>query len=109
MPRETLGEIEQLVLLAILRLGDEAYGVPIVEEIRARTSRSVSRAAVYIALRRLRQKALVSSRMAAPEPIQGGRAKRYFAVEPAGVERLAEARQTLLSMWDGLQPMLDGQ
>jgi DNA-binding PadR family transcriptional regulator len=107
MGRDALGEVEQLVLLAILRLGDEAYGVPIVEEILERTGRDVSRAAVYIALRRLRQKGLVSSWLADPEPVPGGRAKRYFRVEPAGIDRLAEARSTLLSMWDGLQPLLD--
>ncbi len=107
MARDILGEVEQLVLLAILRLGDEAYGVPIVEEILERTGRDVSRAAVYIALRRLKQKGLVSSWLADPEPVQGGKAKRYFRVETEGVDRLAEARSTLMSMWDGLQPMLD--
>lgn len=109
MGRETLGEVEQLVLLAILRLGDDAYGVPIAEEILERTGRDVSRAAVYIALRRLRQKGLVISWLADPEPVPGGKAKRYFRVEPDGIERLAEARNTLLSMWDGLQPLLDKQ
>lgn len=107
MGRETLGEVEQLVLLAILRLGDDAYGVPIAEEILERTGRDVSRAAVYIALRRLKQKGLVSSWLADPEPVQGGKAKRYFEVEPAGLDLLSEARSTLMNMWDGLQPMLD--
>jgi DNA-binding PadR family transcriptional regulator len=107
MGRDTLGEVEQLVLLAILRLGDQAYGVPIVEEILERTGRDVSRAAVYIALRRLRQKGLVSSWLADPEPVPGGKAKRYFSVEAEGIDRLAEARSTLMSMWDGLQPILD--
>jgi DNA-binding PadR family transcriptional regulator len=107
MGRDVLGEVEQLVLLAILRLGDEAYGVPIVEEILDRTGRDVSRAAVYIALRRLKQKGLVSSWLADPEPVQGGKAKRYFKVEPEGIDRLAEARSTLMNMWDGLQPILD--
>jgi DNA-binding PadR family transcriptional regulator len=107
MSRESLGEIEQLVLLAILRLGDGAYGVPIIEEIEGRTGRAVSRAAAYIALRRLRQKRLVSSWLAEPEPVPGGRAKRYFRVEPEGLDRLAETRNSLLSMWEGLQPTLD--
>lgn len=107
MGRDTLGEVEQLVLLAILRLGEQAYGVPIAEEILERTGREVSRAAVYIALRRLRQKGLVSSWLADPDPVPGGKAKRYFRVEPAGVDRLAEARSTLMNMWEGLQPMLD--
>jgi DNA-binding PadR family transcriptional regulator len=107
MSRESLGEIEQLVLLAILRLGDGAYGVPIIEEIEGRTGRGVSRAAAYIALRRLRQKDLVSSWLAEPDPVPGGRAKRYFRVEPAGLDRLAETRNSLLSMWEGIQPTLD--
>ena len=107
MGRDTLGEVEQLVLLAILRLDQEAYGVPIADEIIERTGRDVSRAAVYIALRRLKQKGLVSSRLADPDPVPGGKAKRYFRVEPAGVDRLAEARSTLMNMWEGLQPILD--
>ena len=109
MARDSLGEIEQLVLLAILRLGDGAYGVPIVEEIQQRTGRGVSRAAVYIALRRLRQKELVTSWLSDPDPVPGGKAKRYFRVEAAGIDKLSEARSTLLSMWEGLQPMLDKQ
>jgi DNA-binding PadR family transcriptional regulator len=107
MSRETLGEVEQLVLLAVLRLEEKAYGVPIIEEIEGRTGRGVSRAAVYIALRRLRQKGLVSSWLAEPDPVPGGRAKRYFRVEPDGIDRLAETRSSLLSMWEGLQPTLD--
>lgn len=109
MGRETLGEVEQLVLLSILRLGDDAYGVPIAEEILERTGRDVSRAAVYIALRRLKQKGLVSSWLADPEPVPGGKAKRYFRVEPSGLDLLAEARSTLMNMWEGLQPMLDNR
>ena len=107
MARETLGEFEQLVLLAILRLGDQAYGVPIVEEIEARTNRTVSRPAVYIALRRLKHKQLVSASLAEPTPEQGGRAKTYYKVEKAGLDRLAESRRDLISMWQGLTPVLD--
>jgi DNA-binding PadR family transcriptional regulator len=107
MARKSLGDIEQLVLLSILRLGNETYGVPIVEEIESCAGRSVPRAAVYIALRRLRQKGLVSSWMTEPDPVPGGKAKRFFRVEPQGIEKLAEQRTALLSMWEGLQPMLD--
>ena len=102
MGRDALGEVEQLVLLAILRLGEGAYGVPIVEEILQRTGREVSRAAVYIALRRLRQKGLVSSWLADPDPVPGGKAKRYFRVEPAGSAALQRSRQMLLELWRGL-------
>ncbi len=107
MGRESLGEFEQLVLLAILRLGSEVYGVPIVQEIEERTGRSVSRAAVYIALRRLQGKGLVSSRMADPTPERGGRAKRYFSVEPAGLELVRDSRRALVSMWEDLEPVLE--
>jgi len=107
MGRESLGEFEQLVLLAIVRLGSEVYGVPVVAEIEARTGRSVSRAAVYIALRRLESKGLVTSRMADPTPERGGRAKRLFRMEPAGVASLRDARHALLSMWQDIEPVLE--
>jgi PadR family transcriptional regulator PadR len=107
MARESLGEFEQMVLLAILRLGDDAYGVPVVEEIEGRTNRTVSRPAVYIALRRLSKKRLVSSELAEPTPEQGGRAKTYYKVEKAGLDLLAESRRDLLNMWKGLSPVLD--
>ena len=109
MARESLGEFEQLVLLAILRLDDQAYGVPIVEEIELRTGRSVSRPAVYIALRRLGKKGLVNSTLADPTPKPGGRAKRYYRVQKAGLGLLADSRRDLLNMWDGLSPVLDNR
>lgn len=99
MPRESLGEIEHLVLLALLRLGDHSYGVPILEEIEARTGRSIARAAVYIALRRLEEKGLVTSRMGEATAARGGRAKRYFTLTAAGHRQLAATRSALLSMW----------
>ena len=107
MGRESLGEFEQLVLLAILRLGSDAYGVPIVQEIERRTGRSVARAAVYIALRRLQGKGIVSSRLADPTPERGGRAKRYFRIESAGIESVKESRRALVSMWEDLDPSLE--
>ena len=109
MARESLGEFEQLVLLAILQLSDEAYGVSIVEEIERRTGRTVSRPAVYIALRRMGNKALVSSTLAQPTPEPGGRAKRYYRVQKAGLDLLADSRRDLLNMWDGLSPVLDNR
>ena len=103
MPRQSLGEFEQLVLLACLRLSDEAYAVPIVDEIAARTGRAPSHAAVYIALQRLEKKGLVTSQMGEPLPERGGRSRRCFAVEPHAVELLRASRDALLAMWDGVE------
>ena len=106
MKKETLGELEQLVVLALVRLGREAYGVPIVREIEGRTGRQVSRAAVYIVLRRLEKRGLVTSSLADPTPERGGRAKRYFHVEASAVRELKAYRSAMLSMWEGIEPML---
>jgi DNA-binding PadR family transcriptional regulator len=103
MTRRSLGEFEQLVLLAILRIGEDAYAVPIIEEIESRASRDVSHAAVYIALKRLEKKGLVSSRLADPTSERGGRAKRYFQVQPDALRQLRESRDALLSMWEGVE------
>jgi DNA-binding PadR family transcriptional regulator len=106
MTHQGLGEFEQLVLLAIIRLEGEVYGVPIVEEIERRTSRSVSRAAVYVTLRRLEQKGLISSWMSEPTAERGGKPRRCVRVEPAGARLLRESRQALDGMWEGLDPAL---
>jgi len=98
----TLGEFEQLVLLAILQLDGEVYGVPVVDEIERRTGRSVSRSAVYVTLRRLESKGLVSSWMSDPTPERGGKPRRCVNVEPEGVRALRESRAALSSMWEGL-------
>lgn len=102
MGREGLGEFEHLVLLAVARLGDEAYGVPIVDELERQTGRRVSRASVYVALKRLETKGLIRSTLGDPTPERGGRAKRYFAVTPLAEQRLIEAREALLKMWANL-------
>lgn len=104
--REALGEFEQMVLLAIVHLGDEVYGVPIADEIERRTGRAVSPAAVYVTLRRLEQKRLLSSSMSEPTPERGGKARRCVKVTPAGLEGLRAARQALDRMWKGLDPGL---
>ena len=88
MTREALGEFEQLVLLAILHLGDDVYGVPIVDEIERRTGRQVAQAAVYITLRRLEQKGLLSSWMSEPTAERGGKARRCVKVTRAVVNAL---------------------
>jgi DNA-binding PadR family transcriptional regulator len=102
MSREALGEFEHLVLLAIARLGADAYGVPIVDELERQTGRRVSRASVYVALKRLEAKELIVSILGAPTPERGGRAKRYFQVSPLAERRLREAREALMKMWAGL-------
>ena len=102
----TLGEFEQLVLLAILRLGAEAYTVPIIDEIERRTGRQVTHASVYVALRRLEKKELVRSRMSDPTAERGGRSRRYFRIEPSAIPRLTAQRDALLAMWDGLEARL---
>lgn len=108
MTREALGEFEQMVLLAILHLGDEVYGVPIVDEIERRTGRTVAPAAVYITLRRLEQKGLLSSWMSDPTPERGGKARRCVKVTRAGLTLLRESRHVIDQMWKGLDPGLRG-
>lgn len=114
MTRETLGEFEQLVLLAIVHLsrdpdGDgEVYGVPIVDEIERRTGRKVAPAAVYVTLRRLEQKGLLAAWMSAPVAARGGKARRCVKVTRSGLDSLRESRQLLDGMWKGLDPSLRG-
>jgi len=106
MSTSSIGEFEQLVLLAILRLGDEAYGVSILDEIRGRTGRAVLRPAVYVALGRMEEKGLVRSADGEPLPERGGRARKFYRVESEGLELLRHSRRALLNMWDGLDGVL---
>ena len=107
MGRIDLGDTEHLVLLAILRLGQEAYGIPILDEVCARSGRDVARATVYVALKRLEQKGLVSSRLADSTPERGGRAKRYFRLKPSGLKALRESRAMFLELWRDYEAVLD--
>jgi DNA-binding PadR family transcriptional regulator len=107
MPDIYLGEFEQVVLLAILRVKDEAYAIPIREEIEARTGRSVARGALYTALERLEVKRCLTSRMGEPLVERGGRSRRYFSVTPAGVSALRASRAALLELWKGLESTLE--
>lgn len=106
MSHQGLGDFEQMVLLAILQLDGEVYGVPVVDEIERRTGRSVSRSAVYVALRRLEDKGLVSSWMSDPVPERGGKPRRCVKVELEGLRLLRESRRTMEQMWQGLDPAL---
>lgn len=102
-----LGEFELLVLLAALRLGDDAHPVSIVDEIRLRTARDVQRAAVYVTLQRLEDKGLVSSWLGSPSPERGGKARRHVRLTREGREAVREARAALQSMWAGLGRSLE--
>jgi DNA-binding PadR family transcriptional regulator len=107
MSRESIGEFEQLILLAILRLGAGAYGVPILQEIQRHSGRKILRPAVYVALGRMEEKGLVTSRAGESSVARRGRSRKYFEVSAEGLTQLRESRNTLLSMWDGLQAVLD--
>jgi len=101
-----LGEFEQVVLLAVLRLGDDAYAVSIHDEILECTGRDVARGSIYITLDRLETKGYLRSRLADPTPERGGRAKRYYTLRPKAVEALKEGRRTLVALWHGLEKVL---
>jgi len=107
MGRTGLGEFEQQVLLVILRLGREAYSIPIVNELEERTGREAATSAVYVALRRLEKKGMLSSRLESPADSGQPYPRRYFALTDAAVEPLKVARRSMLSLWDGLEPVLD--
>jgi DNA-binding PadR family transcriptional regulator len=98
----SLGEFEQVVLLAILRLGDNAYGVTIRSEITACTRREVAPGALYTTLDRMEDKGIVRSWLGDPTPQRGGRAKRYFALTKAGRAALINAQRAYESLLDGL-------
>jgi DNA-binding PadR family transcriptional regulator len=104
---ESLGEFEQLVLFAVLRLGDEAYGVTVRDEIERRAGRPVSAGAVYTTLERLEARSFVSSWVGDPTPARGGRRKRFYAVEPAGVRVLSRAYDAVRRMAKGVTPKLE--
>jgi len=98
-----LGEFEQIVLLAILRLGEQAYGVSICAEIASCTDRDPAPGALYTTLDRLEDKGLVKSRLGDPTPQRGGRAKRYFTVTRSGVEAVAIAQRAYERLLTGLR------
>ena len=99
---EYLGEFEHIVLLALMRLGNEAYGVTVRKEIEQRTGREVSIGAIYSTLGRLETKGLVKSRVGEPTAARGGRAKRHFDITGRGVRAVNRTHESLRSMSDGL-------
>ncbi|MEX0891271.1 MAG: helix-turn-helix transcriptional regulator [Gemmatimonadota bacterium] len=106
--KAVLGEFEHHVLLAALRLGEEAYTSTILTELEVRTGREVSAAAVYIALRRLEKHRLVRSRMRRAREGGQRRERRYFTVTPPGVELARAARRRLEALWEGLDAVRVG-
>ena len=99
---DPLSNFELTVMLAIMRVGEDAYGVPIARELTLQRGRAVSRSSLYAALDRLETKGLVSSTLGKPTPERGGRAKRYFRVTTRGLRVVREARGVLVKLWSGL-------
>jgi PadR family transcriptional regulator PadR len=102
----SLGEFEHMVLLAVMRLGEDAYAVPVRDEIVRCTGRDVSRGSIYITLDRLETKGYLRSRLADSTPERGGRAKRYYALRPRAIDALKESRRALVALWRGLEGAL---
>ena len=102
---EVLGGFEHKVLLAMMRLGESAYSVPIVRELERQTARTVAPAAVYVTLRRLEKRGLLTSRMIPPREGEGGRLRRVFEVTEDAVEVLRASRRDLDRLWDGVEAL----
>ncbi|HEV2701920.1 MAG TPA: PadR family transcriptional regulator [Steroidobacteraceae bacterium] len=100
--REFVGQHELLVMLAVLRLGREAYGVPIAAEIAHKTGREMLQGSVYALLERLESKGFISSKFGQATPQRGGRAKRYFALTAEGIREVHETQRALEALWQGL-------
>ena len=103
--RDVLGGLELQVLLALIRLGDEAYGVPIAATLAQHTGREVSVGSIYLALERLTRKGLIGSRRGEPTAVRGGRAKTYFRITPLGMRQARQTRATLVGLWQGLSEL----
>jgi DNA-binding PadR family transcriptional regulator len=100
--RSYLGELELMLLLAVIHLGDEAYGVPIARELETLRKREVSVGSVYAALERLEGKGLVVSNLGDSTPERGGKAKRYFRITKEGLRQVQETRRVLTRLWQTL-------
>jgi DNA-binding PadR family transcriptional regulator len=105
--REFLGGFELLVLVALIRLGDEAYGVPISDAIEESSGREVAIGSVYITLGRLERNGLVTSKLGEATAERGGRAKTYFRITAKGLREVRQAQRTLMNLWQGV-PQLQG-
>lgn len=107
MPKTKLGELEEQILLALLRLEGESYAVPVANELSRVTGRDVSSATTYMVMRRLEERGLLVSSVGTPDPDRGGRPRRFYrVVEEAAVPLLRQSRAAMLALWDGLEPRL---
>jgi PadR family transcriptional regulator PadR len=102
-----LGELEHMILLAVLRLGEEAYGRSIREELESQVGRRVSRSVAYITLERMAEKGYLTPSMGNPSPRRGGKARRYYTLTSAGIEVLREAGRAFRQLWTGHEGLLE--
>jgi len=102
MPPDLPSDFEQQVLLAVWRLGAEAYGATVRDELEVRTGREVAQGAVYTTLIRLEKKGYLASRMSDPTPVRGGKARRLFTITARGMQGVQDARVVMDRLWDGL-------
>ena len=108
MSRRLLTDFELMILLAVLRVRDEAYGVPIAREIEDTAGRMVTLGAVYLALDRLQQNGLVVSELGEATPERGGRAKRFFRITPKGLRSVRSTQRALVALWKGIPELKEG-
>ncbi len=109
MTRSRFGELEEQVLLALLRLDGESYAVPVAHQLASLTGRDVSPATVYMVMRRLDARGFLTSSVGTSDPDRGGRPRRFYRVVPGAVlPTLRDSRRGMLALWEGLEPMLDG-
>ena len=106
---EVLGTFEQAVLIAILRLKEDAYGRAIMKEVQARLQREVAAGAIYATLDRLEAKGLTASQLGSGTPQRGGRARRFYTLEGAGIKALNESRTATTNIWRGVVLPLKGR
>jgi len=106
---DVLGAFEQAVLLSVIRLGDDAYGRAILNEVQTRLDREVAAGAVHATLERLEKKRLLTTRLESGTPVRAGRVRRYYRVQPVGIRALNEARAAAETLWRGLSWPLSGR
>jgi len=106
--RSFLGEFEHMLLAAVIRLGEDAYGASILTEIEKQAGRRVPSGSLYVTLDRLERKGLIRSHTGDPEPGRGGRPKRFVRITPEGLRAVREVREALLSLWAGIEGRLEG-